>query len=366
MESEFKNIFDSRHQAGRQWKSQGKKVYGYFYSLVPKELIHAAGMLPVQIMEDREGDYDARSELESFICGFGRNCTGQMIHDQYDYIDGAAIVTVCDTNRHLYDIWKRRINVPNLTLLGSPATWTDSAKKYYSIELARFRDELGRIAGVEITDEMVLNSIQTYNLNRALMKRLYEPKSNGLNLTGAQRLIILKAGLVMPPEDHNRMLEKLYESPPEGEPTGDRVGFMVCAVNFNIAERVIKIIEDFGGSAVTDDFIDGIRYFSHPIDTNGDPIASLVEGYLGRVPVPGYYPFKQKAQNILQTLESAGAKGIIYVIQQYCDAYNLEYPMIMERLKGTDVPVLKIETEDTDAAAEHMKTRIQSFIESLS
>lgn len=367
MTSAFKEKFRNRHQIGRQWKARGKKVYGYFYSLVPKELIHAAGMLPVQIMEDSEGDYDSKAELESFICGFGRNCTGQAVHGQYDYLDGVAIVTVCDTNRHLYDIWKRRVNIPHLTLLGSPATSSPSAKKYYAVEMGRFRDALGEIGGVKVTDDMVRSSIQLYNENRALMRQLYEMRENdSLKITGGSALDVVKAGLVISPEEHSQMLTELLKAPHESGQAKGGVRLMLCAVNFNIAERVTKIIEDFGSSVVTDDFAYGIRYFSHHIDADGDPIASLVEGYLGRIPTPGYYPFKQKAHHIMEVCQKTRADGIVYVIQQYCDAYNLEYPMILERLKGTTIPVLKVETEDTEAAAEHMKTRIQSFIESLS
>ena len=48
----FKLLYKERAKSTAQWKEQGKWAAGYIYSHVPKELLYAAGILPVQMLED--------------------------------------------------------------------------------------------------------------------------------------------------------------------------------------------------------------------------------------------------------------------------------------------------------------------------
>ena len=64
-------------------------------------------------------------------------------------------------------------------------------------------------------------------------------------------------------------------------------------------------------------------------------------------------------------MEKAGAQGMIYLIQLYCDAYAFEYAILKERFDAWNLTHLKLEAEDTPSSIEQLNVRIQSFIESL-
>jgi hypothetical protein len=67
-------------------RSKGrKKIIGCFYGSVPKELVHSAGMVPVQLVEDRNYQYEARTPalpLQDDV-----NLTGQIYDKVFDYVD---------------------------------------------------------------------------------------------------------------------------------------------------------------------------------------------------------------------------------------------------------------------------------------
>jgi predicted CoA-substrate-specific enzyme activase len=54
--------------------------------------------------------------------------------------------------------------------------------------------------------------------------------------------------------------------------------------------------------------------------------------------------------------------GVVYHTVKFCDLYSYEYAELKDRL---NIPILKLETDYTDASEGQIRTRIQAFIESL-
>lgn len=364
MISEFREIFERRHERCRHFKDRGGKIVACFYGLVPKELIHAAGAMPVQLIEERNPEYDERSKLLPYLCGMSKNLAGQVYGGVYDYVDGAMVATVCDTNRHLFDIWQHRKVFPYLWLVRAPSTATDLAVRYYCRELQRLARELAAVSGKGVTEEALWQSITLFNENRALLRRFYEARPNS-GISPEEAVYVFGAALVMPVEDHNAMMKRLLDSLPSGRSPDGSVPLMISAVNINMAVDVVKMAGRYGATVVTDDLIHNSRYGSQLIEEQGDPFEALARGYLRRIPAPGMYSFEERASYIRETMEKSGARGLIYVVQQYCDAFAMEYAILKERLDAWGIPHLKIEAEDTPASVEQLNVRVQSFVESL-
>ena len=364
MIKEFKEKFDKRHEIAKQAKKGGKKVIGCFYGAVPKEVVHAAGALPVQLMEDRNSQYEAKSELLPYLCGMSKNLTGQ-IHDKlFDYLDGVMISTVCDTNRHVPDIWERDKLFPKTWIVRAPIQTTDIAVNYFTKEVHRLAEEVGAMSGKKVTDADLRKSIALYNENRALFKKFYDARPNS-GVSAEDAVYVFASALVMPVEEHNEMMKKLLASMPKA-PAGDKkTKLMLCALNINMSLEVIRMAEKYGARVVTDDFTHNARYGSEAIGTNGDAFKALAEGYLRKVPMPGMYSFEQRATYIRDLMKKSGSEGLIYLIQLYCDAYAMEYAVMKEYFDKWKLPHLKIEAEDTPSSVEQLNVRVQSFMESL-
>ena len=364
MISEFKERLDNRHAYSRELRQNGKKIVACFYGLVPKELIHAAGIVPIQLIEERNPRYEEKSELLPYLCGMSKNLTGQIYENVFDYVDGAMVGTVCDTNRHVYDIWAHRKLFPHMFLVRAPSTASTAAVGYYTTELKRLAGELEKISGQKVTEDSLRESIALYNENRDLFEQFYDLRPN-TDISAEDTIHIFGSGLVTPVDTHNDMLKRLLSELSTTSAPNRNIKLMLCAINLNMAIDVIRMSEKYGATVVTDDLTHNARYGSNRIDTDGDPFEALARGYLRKVPAPGIYSYEERATEIKDRMARAGARGMIYLIQLYCDAYAIEYAILKERFDQWDLSYLKLEAEDTPSSIEQLNVRVQSYVESL-
>jgi benzoyl-CoA reductase subunit C len=360
----FKEVFDNRHELARELKKDGRKIVGCFYGAVPKELIHAAGLVPIQLVEDKDYRFEEKSHLLPYLCGMSKNLTGQLHEKVFDYVDGAMVSTVCDTNRKVFDIWVYNDVVPKTWVVRAPILCDDEAVDYFGNELERLARELGEMSGQEVTEERLRSSIELFNTNRRLFREFYEARFTS-EVSAEEALYVFGAALVMPVEEHNAMMEELLTTLRAGSDGDNGTRLMLCAINLNLSIDVIRLAERFGGRVVTDDLTHNCRYGSTEIEPDGDLFKAVARGYLRKIPIPGVYSFEDRAVYIRDLMERAGAAGMIYLIQLYCDAYAMEYACLKEYFDRWDLRHLKIEAEDTPSSVEQLNVRIQSFLESL-
>ncbi len=100
---------DSHFGSVVKWKAEkpGRKAIGYLPMYVPRELIHAAGMLPVGIVG--HGDIEiirGDAYFQSYICHLPRSVIELGVTGRLDCIDGAVFPSTCDVIRNLSGMWK--------------------------------------------------------------------------------------------------------------------------------------------------------------------------------------------------------------------------------------------------------------------
>ncbi len=364
MIARFKDLFDARHTRARALRQQGTKVIASFYGLTPRELVHAAGMLPVQLVEDRDARYEARSGLLPYLCGMSKNLAGQIDAKVLDYVDGVMVSTVCDTNRHLLDVWAHHRAFPDHWLVRAPIKQDAGAVAYFTGEMHRLADELGRVSGTPVTEDRLRRSIALYNENRSLLRRFYEVRATA-GISAEDAVHVVASALTSPVEEHNALLKELLGSLPAATRVADPK-VMLCALNIPMAIDVIRMVEKYGATVVIDDFSHNPRYSATPVEADDDPFRALARAYLHAAPAPGLSSFEDRAGRIRAAMERAGARGLVYLIQLYCDVYAFEYAVLKERFDRWGVPHLRLEAEATPSSIEQLNVRVQSFVESLS
>ena len=98
--------------AARWWKEggEGRKVIGHLPVYCPREVIHAAGFLPVGIvgagdLEIIRGD----AYFQSYICRLPRSVIELGLSGRLDVLDGMAFPATCDVIRNLSGILDHRL-----------------------------------------------------------------------------------------------------------------------------------------------------------------------------------------------------------------------------------------------------------------
>ncbi|HEX9841748.1 MAG TPA: 2-hydroxyacyl-CoA dehydratase, partial [bacterium] len=163
--------------AVRTWKDAqpGRKAIGFMPVYVPREIIHAAGMLPVGLMGSDIEIIRGDAYYQSYICHIPRSTIELAVSGRLDALDGMLFPSICDVIRNLSGMWKLMFPDKYAKYLDLPQNF-DSAVggTFYAGELRALMDDLEAMGGVRITNERLLESIRLYNHNRALVQALYD------------------------------------------------------------------------------------------------------------------------------------------------------------------------------------------------
>ena len=144
--------------SARQWKAAkpGRKVIGYMPIYVPRELIHAADMLPLGIvgggdqLEVIHGD----AYYQSYICRIPRSTIELGVSGRIDFVDGMLFPSICDVIRNLSGMWKMMFPHVYSHYFDVPQNYRDDiGGNFYVNELAELRHDLGELRGKPITDD---------------------------------------------------------------------------------------------------------------------------------------------------------------------------------------------------------------------
>ena len=89
--------------AARKWKEAdpSRKVLAYMPVYVPREIIHAAGMLPLGIMGGGDGLEVIHGDAyyQSYICRIPRSTLELGLTGRLDCLDGMLFPSICDVSR---------------------------------------------------------------------------------------------------------------------------------------------------------------------------------------------------------------------------------------------------------------------------
>jgi bcr-type benzoyl-CoA reductase subunit B len=205
---------DLEFKAVQEWKAAvpGRKAIGYMPIYVPRELIHAAGMLPVGILgggdalEVIQGD----AYYQSYICRIPRSTIELGLTGRLNCLDGMLFPSICDVIRNLSGMWKMLFKDKYVRYIDVPQNYQDSVGgSFYISEMQILRDDLARIAGREITDADLNASIAVYNENRAAIADLYKYRAAApWQAPTSEIYVLLRAGMVLPVEEHTALVRE--------------------------------------------------------------------------------------------------------------------------------------------------------------
>ena len=203
---------DLQFNAVKDWKAAapGRKAIGYMPVYVPREIIHAAGMLPVGILgggdqiEVIQGD----AYYQSYICRIPRSTIELGLSGRLDVLDGMLFPSICDVIRNLSGMWQ--ILFPNkyVRYVDVPQNYQDDiGGRFYIEEMQRIRDDLGALRGAPISDAELNASIAAYNDNRRAIGDLYAYRAaQPWQAPTSEVYLLLRAGMVLPVEEHSALL----------------------------------------------------------------------------------------------------------------------------------------------------------------
>ncbi len=350
---------------------QGRPIVGILCEFTPRELIFAAGAVPVCLCGGSADTIPAAEEdLPVLLCPLIKSTYGYHVQKSNPFLEMAALIVAedtCDGKKKMYELMAeaRPMHVLELPKRQGDA----SAGAYWETEVRRLITVLETHFGVSITCERLRESVLLMNRERGLRRQLAAlMRSKCPPLTGRQ-LLRLKSSISGIPADlehYEAIVQALAgkEGPPE---RADRVRVLVTGVPMvHGMERVVDIIEESGGLVVCQENCTGVKPLLEDVDPDApDLVAALAAKYFH---LPCSIMTRNDAR--LDTLRGLAreyrAECIIDLIWQGCLTYDVEDALVKRFAEEElGIPYLRILTDYSPSDTARIAVRVQALFETV-
>lgn len=368
--------FDLDFTYAKQWKSkkEGRVLVGYLPIYFPREIVHAAGGLAVGIMGagDRKQIIRGDAYYQSYICHLPRGVIEMALDGSLDAFDGFVFPAICDCVRNLSGMYKISKKGKFQRYFDYPQNFQRSVGgTFYREEIQKIIDDVFAINGIEITAERLNESIALFNKNRRLIEEIYDLRQEyPWRLSAVETYYLLRAGLAIPVELHNKMLEDVltHISNDRGEPL-DNIRVVVSG---SFCEQppigLIKSIELAGCYIVDDDFMLGSRWIQGDVkESTADPIQELVNAFLERSTFSSavYDVGNPKGKRLVKQIRQRNADGVIFSAASFCDPALLDRPEMQKECEAAGIPQINFQYHENTGQFKVIKEQAGTFSDSI-
>jgi benzoyl-CoA reductase subunit C len=367
---------DLNFGAVKSWKAAnpGRKAIGYMPIYVPREIVHAAGMLPVGIfgggdqMEVIQGD----AYYQSYICRIPRSTLELGLTGKLDVLDGMLFPSICDVIRNLSGMWQILFKDKYVKYFDVPQDYDDAiGGNFYVHEMQALRQDLEKLGGKLITDDQLRASIAVYNENRKAVRELYAYRAKKpWQAPTSEVYLLLRAGCVLPVEEHTALVRSyVAETDKEQRPQRDNARVVLTG---SFCEQpplgLIKSIEMAGCYVVDDDLQLIQSWLLEEVPVTGDPLQELSKAFLHHsAQTSSKYDEKKedKGKFLLHQVKTRGAEGVVFAAPSFCDPALLERPMLQEVLAKHKIPYTAFKYAENTGQMAPIREQAGTFADSI-
>ncbi len=374
----FESFADARQNgflAMKEIKDSGKGVVGQFCTYTPLEIFMAADLVSVGLCSTSDETIkDAEKVLPGNLCPLIKSSYGFAITDKCPYMYFSDLVvgeTTCDGKVKMYELLGE---IKNVHILELPHRQdTPEAKALWRAEIVRLKERVEKDFGVVITDEKLRDAIHRRNIERRLLKELYELSTmTPPPITGLRQLQILfgaqfKFDWNQKVEEIQNAIDSIRKAYEEGErpvaESAPRILITGCPMG-GVTEKVVKVIEDAGAVVVAYENCTGAKQMDRQCREEGDPITNIADHYL-QIGCSVMTPDANRLELLDRLCEQFQVDGVVEMTLQACHTYAVEAYSIQRHLREKGIPYLQLETDYGTADIGQLSTRAGAFVEML-
>ncbi len=360
-------MIDHCLQYAQQARDAGRPIVGILCEYTPRELLLAAGAVPVCLCG---GDIDmippAEEHLPAGLCPLIKSTFGYHLTGQNPFLEMADLVvaeTTCDGKKKMYELMSAG---REMFVLELPQKQSPDALANWTAELRRFRTFLEQRYHTEITDDRLREAIAAVNryrrLRRSLAQRMVAdiPPLTGRELLDAKSLIWCM-------EEDMVAYEQALASPaalsPQPRLQGRTRVLLTGVPVVHGAEKVVDVIEAAGGVVVCMENCTGLKPILDDVECAGDPLEAIARKYLA-VPCSVMMPNAGRLDSLRRLAAEYRVQCVVDLVWQSCLTYDVESAVVrplVERELG--LPYLKIVTDYSPGDVGRIRLRVEALLE---
>lgn len=368
--------FDLNYTHATTWKSEknNRAIVGHLPIYFPREIVHSMNGMTIGILGGGDKKQIIRGDAyyQSYICHMPRGIIDLALDGHFDAIDGFIFPSTCDVIRNLSGIFRVFGKGSFVKYMDFPQNFLPHiGGEFYANELKDIIEKISNVNKVSFSADRLNESIRLYNRNRNLIKEIYELRKQApWKLDAADLYSIIRAGYVIPVEEHNEILEKVisrFDS--AGGEMMDKI--RVCIIGAFCEQPplgLIRAIEQAGCYIIEDDFLLGARWIQGDIDdTTDDPIAAIVKAYLEQSTFAStvYDVDNPKEDRMLRQFEENRADGIIFAAPSFCDPALLDHPILQTACNKNNIRYISFLFSENTGQFKVIKEQVGTFSDSI-
>jgi benzoyl-CoA reductase/2-hydroxyglutaryl-CoA dehydratase subunit BcrC/BadD/HgdB len=355
---------------------RGAKIVGTYCIYSPIELVLAAGAYPVSLCGTKQATIPAAEQiLPRNLCPLIKSSYGFAVSGSCLYFQNSSLLiaeNTCDGKKKMYELMAE---LKPLHVLEMPQrNDTPEAATYWQAEVVRLKERLEKEFSVTITDDALHQAIALANEERRSLKDLQDAcKAVSSPITGSDLLLALfMRNYTLDKKLAIALVDKLtaelrdMAARGEGAVPSDAPRILITGVPTGIgSDKVVKIIEQSGGSVVCFENCTGYKKVIDPVAVDDDPIKAIADKYL-KTPCSCMSPNTGRFELVEQLCREFSVDGVIDLTWQACHTYNIESHSLKKYLQSKlSIPFMQLETDYSESDTEQLKVRIEAFLEMI-
>ncbi len=366
------------HAYAERARAAGQPIVGIMCEFTPREIILAAGGVPVCLCGGSADTIPAAEQvLPANLCPLIKSTFGYHVTGKNPFLNWADLVvaeTTCDGKKKMFELLGAS---KPMYVLELPQKAEDSdAFEHWVLEVRKFRDHLAERFKVQITDEALVKAIQLMNRERNLRRQLADLMiADPPSLTGRQLLDLksIISGIEADLLQYERALQQYSQS--NGKAVAPRATRHAPAIRVLLtgvplvhgAERVLELIEGCGAAVVCMENCTGLKPILEDVDLDSepDPVRAIARKYY-HLPCSVMTPNPRRFESLRALAAKFRPQCVIELVWQACLTYDVESyqvrKIVEEELR---LPYLKITTDYSPSDSTRITTRIEALLESV-
>ena len=348
---------------------QGKKVVGCFAPWAPEELVHASGMIPMGMWGGHTELKLAKSYLPAFACSIMQANMEFGLKGVYDGMSAVIIPAICDTLRCMTQNWRFGIkSIPAIAIVYPQNRSNPASTDYLVSEYETVLTQLYTITGKMMNEDALHQTIEVYNEHNKTMREFAAVANDHLDvITPKVRHAVFKSAFFFEKSEHTAIVKDIIEGL-KARPMYNWTGKKVVLTGIMCEpDQVLDILAENNVAVVGDDLVQESQQFrADTPEKGGGGLKRLALQWNERYGCSLIHELgKPRGGQLAKLCDETGADGVIVCMVKFCDPEEYDQPWLEKDLRNAGHPCVSIEIDQQNASFEQIRTRVQTFCESL-
>ncbi len=376
----FAGMIDHCYDYAEAARGAGRPIVGIMCEFTPREIILAAGGVPVCLCGGSAATIPAAEQhLPANLCPLIKSTFGYHVTGKNPFLNWADLVvaeTTCDGKKKMFELLGA---AKPMYVLELPQKAEDpDAFEHWVLEVRKFQQHLETRFGVDITEAKLNQAIQLMNRERGLRRRLADlmtaepPPLTGRQLLDFKSII---SGIEPDLQQYERAILDYGSSDGNARAAhhASRITHQVSPVRVLLtgvplvhgAERVIELIEDAGAVVVCMENCTGLKPILEDVDLDSepDPIRAIAKKYY-HLPCSVMTPNPRRFESLHALTAKFRPQCVIELVWQACLTYDIESLQVRKVVEDDlRLPYLKITTDYSPSDSARITARIEALLE---